>query len=854
MSNRSFSRIFALVAVMLMASDVAQAAKTGSDLETSNQGAKPSGWLSLKGTKGTIDPSAYLENLSTLYANNPPPHVSGRQLEVQELDFALDPQNHSRRTALLLGDPGSGRTSLMTQFTLNHPLDTVYRLNMDRVSRLNDEDRNTMIREVIAHVKGLENKNPGGRTVLYIPDMTALASNSGVVDPILNSIAFKTIAPLMVLEIDPTANSKLFKEHQDLYKLVSVIEPKPAAYDAVLTHLYNEQDSIRRQAGGLAISRSAIEEAARLSVRYRAASPFTVADQILRQAALRVYNETANQQTEISNIDRNLKAWQTQMDSILEELKNGDVKGIAAQRLEQTRATLQTRIDQATQRKAALGTPAMGDRQLLVQVQRQIEEIKTELQVLNADSGLLSRGANSSKKSSLQAQLQELTVRQNDLLADRQELQLERAGQPGRRLTANHVQIVAADLLKVPLATLAIDMREAASQIGRLSEEVVNQDHIIKEAAHFIPTELAHRELVELGSQNATDELKNKRGEKPIWTAYLGGESGTGKTEFFKQLAEFLGMDFELFEMTKYKETHALSELIGAPPGYVGYEQGGRLTEFVRNHPNSVILFDEIEKGNPAILDIFLQIGDEGILTDSQGRKVDFRHTIIGYTTNVGAQYLKMDRATLIEEIVRNFSGNENELKKMNLEELRRTALFNELSMRTKVELIKRADFVGLTNSHNEFSIKAINMKLIRGFSKTLANLNMKFVVSESALDLMQGHYTDENARNLKGNFKRAVENPIMSLLPQVRPGEVIMVDGSNGKLEFLHGPESQFKSALVSGNAVYEKSDLKRTRDALLKQAGAASDPNIKAKRLFDERVMIRDAVVEAFRAMGKK
>lgn len=856
MFNRSISRVFTLLAATLLVGDFALAVKPdpGSKLETAGKGASPTGAVSLNGTAGAIDPTQYIENLNTRFANNPPPNVRGRESEVQNLDFALDSQNRSRRTALLLGEPSSGRSSLMTEFVLSHPLDTVWRLDLERMSSLSVEDRAIVVKQVLRHVKSLEKNNSGGRTILYIDDMTALTTNAGIADPILDAIAFKTVAPLMVLEIDPDANTKLFKNYKDLYKLVSVIEPKPAAYDAVLTHLYNEQDAIKRQAGGLTISRPAFEEAARLAVRYRGASPFTVADQILRHAALRVYNETSRQQTEAANITRQLNALQVQMSSVLDEIKNGGASGIAAQRLEQTRISLQTRIDQLTSRKGELAAPVMGERQRLVEIQRETEEIKKELQILNADSGILSR--NNSRKNELQRRLTELTLEHNDLLADGKELKMEQAGQSGNRLTAKHVQIVAADILNIPVSTLSIDMRQAASQITRLNEEVINQDHIIRAAATDIPTVLARRELREANAQNNPDDtLKNKRGEKPIWSALLGGESGTGKTEFFKQLSELLGMDFKLIPMGEFKEKHSVSRLIGAPPGYVGYDAGGQLTEFVRNHPNSVIVFDEIEKADPEIFDIFLRIGDDGIVTDGQGRDVDFRHAIVGFTTNLGIEYLKMERADLVNAIIHEFSGQANELRNMDMQELRRIALRGVISRAMRPEFANRMNFIGLTNPHNEFSIKFINTKLARTMAKDLAaDARIKLVVSESALDLMQNHYTGNGARDLINNFDRFVAAPILNMLNQVQAGDVILVDGSHGGLEFLHGSGAQFNSALANGNALYEKSDLKKTRDALLKQAGAADDASIKAKRLFDDRVMVRDAVIEAFRGMGKR
>jgi ATP-dependent Clp protease ATP-binding subunit ClpA len=129
--------------------------------------------------------------------------------------------------------------------------------------------------------------------------------------------------------------------------------------------------------------------------------------------------------------------------------------------------------------------------------------------------------------------------------------------------------------------------------------------------------------------------------EKPVGSFLLVGPTGVGKTEVMKQLAKCLGVQFLRFDMSEYMERHAVSKLIGSPPGYVGYEDGGLLTEAVRKHPHAVLLLDEIEKAHPDIYNVLLQVMDYGHLTDNNGRKVDFRHVIIAMTSNVGVDMLE---------------------------------------------------------------------------------------------------------------------------------------------------------------------------------------------------------------------
>ena len=133
--------------------------------------------------------------------------------------------------------------------------------------------------------------------------------------------------------------------------------------------------------------------------------------------------------------------------------------------------------------------------------------------------------------------------------------------------------------------------------------------------------------------------------EKPVGSFLFSGPTGVGKTEVSKQLALIMGVEFIRFDMSEYMERHTVSRLIGAPPGYVGFDQGGLLTESVTKHPHSIILLDEIEKAHPEVFNILLQVMDHGTLTDNNGRKADFRNVVLIMTTNAGAQ--DMSRASM---------------------------------------------------------------------------------------------------------------------------------------------------------------------------------------------------------------
>jgi ATP-dependent Clp protease ATP-binding subunit ClpA len=191
----------------------------------------------------------------------------------------------------------------------------------------------------------------------------------------------------------------------------------------------------------------------------------------------------------------------------------------------------------------------------------------------------------------------------------------------GKKITVSDIEVTVSELCRIPAHTIQKDeMEKVRSLDKKLKSQVFGQDEAINTLV----------EAVQMAKAGLCDETK------PIGSFLFVGPSGVGKTEVSKQLAATLGIDFIRFDMSEYAEPHAVAKLIGSPAGYVGYDDGGLLVEQVRQHPNSVILFDEIEKAHPDIYKIFLQVLDYGMLSDNKGRKADFRNTIIIMTSNAG--------------------------------------------------------------------------------------------------------------------------------------------------------------------------------------------------------------------------
>jgi ATP-dependent Clp protease ATP-binding subunit ClpA len=198
--------------------------------------------------------------------------------------------------------------------------------------------------------------------------------------------------------------------------------------------------------------------------------------------------------------------------------------------------------------------------------------------------------------------------------------------QPTNKVTVADVEAVVARMARIPPKTVAKDERE---QLRNLEKElrgvIFGQDRAIDELGAAI-------KLARSGLRSP---------EKPVGNFLFAGPTGVGKTELAKQLAKTLGVDFLRFDMSEYSERHTVSRLIGAPPGYVGFDQGGLLTDAVRKAPHAVVLLDEIEKAHPELFNILLQVMDHATLTDNNGRKADFRNIILIMTTNAGARDMK---------------------------------------------------------------------------------------------------------------------------------------------------------------------------------------------------------------------
>jgi ATP-dependent Clp protease ATP-binding subunit ClpB len=255
---------------------------------------------------------------------------------------------------------------------------------------------------------------------------------------------------------------------------------------------------------------------------------------------------------------------------------------------------------------------------------------------------------------------------------------------------------------------------------------------------------------------------------RPLGSFLFLGPTGVGKTELSKALASFLFDDQNAMiriDMSEYMEKHSVSRLIGAPPGYVGYDQGGALTEAVRRRPYQVILFDEVEKAHPDVFNIFLQILDDGRLTDGQGRVVDFKNTIIILTSNLGSEFIQANKSDKLDE----------RTKEKVLEVVKKSF---------RPEFVNRLDDIIVFDRLQKEEIKEIVKIQVNNLKNILKDKNLTFSITDKALEWLvdKGFDQEYGARPLKRAIQKYIQNPIANLILDMKDKKLdeikIDVDG----------------------------------------------------------------------------
>lgn len=366
----------------------------------------------------------------------------------------------------------------------------------------------------------------------------------------------------------------------------------------------------------------------------------------------------------------------------------------------------------------------------------------------------------------LRDEQKELQTKLDDAKKKWQEQQKGNSGE----VTAEDIAKIVSEWTGIPVVQLTKEESERLLNMENvLHERVIGQSEAVTAIAKAI--------------RRGRVGLKDPK--RPVGSFIFLGPTGVGKTELCKALAEAMFGDENAMlrlDMSEYMEKHTVSKLIGSPPGYVGFEEGGQLTEKVRRKPYSVVLFDEIEKAHPDVFNMLLQILEDGRLTDSQGRTVDFKNTVIIMTSNVGARLITEKQSSLGFN-----SENENaeESEKKDIKEL----VTGELRKVFRPEFLNRVDDIIVFNKLNKDEIKQIAVKMLKTLENRLDKMNIKISFTDSAISEIADKGFDENygARPLRRAIQNEIEDPLSEqmLEGKVKDGAVVTCDFADGQFTF---------------------------------------------------------------------
>jgi ATP-dependent Clp protease ATP-binding subunit ClpB len=503
---------------------------------------------------------------------------------------------------------------------------------------------------------------------------------------------------------------------------------------------------------GVKISDNALVAAATLSTRYISDRflPDKAID-LMDEAAARLKMEITSKPEELDEIDR--KVLQLEMERLSVDKDTSTPARERLQKIEKELADLK-------EEQRAFTAQWQSEKDIITDIQtikEEIDKVNIEIQQAERDYDL-NRAAELKYGKSIELHRQLETA----------EVKLAQSQTTGKSLLRE--EVTEADIAEIiskwtgiPLTKLVATEREKLLYLeDELHKRVIGQEEAVTAVAEAI-----QRSRAGLADPN-----------RPIASFIFLGPTGVGKTELAKTLANYLfDADDALIriDMTEYMEKHAVSRLIGAPPGYVGYEEGGQLTESIRRRPYAVILFDEIEKAHPDVFNVLLQVLDDGRVTDSQGRTVDFKNTVIIMTSNIGSQYIL------------DIAGDDSNYIEM------KSRVLEALSRSFRPEFLNRIDDTIIFHSLKKDQLRDIVKIQVARLEKRLADRKLSLKLAESALDFIAnvGYDPVYGARPLKRTIQKELETIIAKgiLRGDFKEGDTIFVEVQNERLAFNRLP-----------------------------------------------------------------
>ena len=699
----------------------------------------------------------YAKNLVEDARNGKLDPVIGRDDEIRRVLQILS--RRTKNNPILIGEPGTGKTAIVEGLAErivrgdvpeNLKDKQLYSLDMGalvagaKYKGEFEERLKSVIKEVT---------NADGQIILFIDEIHTLVGAGGgegamdaanILKPALARGELRAIGATTLNEYQ-----KYFEKDKALerrFQTVMVNEPDEVSAISILRGIKERYENHHK----VRIQDDACIAAVQLSERY-------ISDRFLPDKAIDLMDEAA------AKLRMERDSVPEELDEITRRLMQLEIEREAIKREndEPKMAQLDKDIAELREQEKAFRAKWESERALV----NKIQQDKLEIERLNHEADRAEREGNYERVAEIRyGKLKELD---NDIENIKQQLQATQGGEGMVReeVTADDIAEVVSRWTGIPVTRMLQSEREKLLHLEEeLHRRVIAQDEAITAVSDAVRRSRA-------GLQDP---------KRPIASFIFLGTTGVGKTELAKALAEYLFNDESMMtriDMSEYQEKFSVSRLIGAPPGYVGYDEGGQLTEAVRRKPYSVVLFDEIEKAHPDVFNILLQVLDDGRLTDNKGRTVNFKNTIIIMTSNLGSQYIQQQCANLSE-------ANRDEV----LDETRQKVR-DMLKQTIRPEFLNRIDetimFLPLTKQE----IAEVVRLQMRSVGRMLAEQGFKIDVSDDAIALLAdlGYDPEFGARPVKRAIQRYVLNDLSKkiLAEEVSRDKPILIDALDGKLVF---------------------------------------------------------------------